>query len=56
MPYRPDHIRYLRGLAARLRSIALSEARRVQRQLHDMADEAERRAAELEASLRSDNS
>jgi hypothetical protein len=54
MPYRPDHIRYLRGLAARLRSIALSEAQRVQKQLYDMADEAERRAAELEASLDKD--
>jgi hypothetical protein len=55
VPYRPDHIRYLRGLAARLRSIALSEPVRAQKQLHDMADEAERRAAELEDSLEADD-
>ena len=55
MPHRPDQIRYLRGLAARLRSIALSEKTRVSAELLEMANEAEQRANDLESSLKENN-
>jgi hypothetical protein len=52
MPYRQDEIVYLRGLAARLRSIAIGEQPRAAKHLLDMADEAEQRATQLETSLK----
>lgn len=52
MPFRQDEIVYLRGLAARLRSIAIGEQPRSAMHLLDMADEAEQRATQLESSLR----
>jgi hypothetical protein len=52
MPYRRDEIAYLRGLAARLRSIAIGEQPRAAKHLLDMAGEAEQRAAQLETSLK----
>jgi hypothetical protein len=51
MADRPEDIQYLRGLAARLRSIAMTESR-IADQLQRMADEAEERAAAIEASRR----
>ncbi|HVA12984.1 MAG TPA: hypothetical protein VNF99_07030 [Stellaceae bacterium] len=50
MAERPEDVNYLRGLAARLRSLALTEPR-VADQLQKMADEAEERASAIEATL-----
>jgi hypothetical protein len=50
MTDRPEDIHYLRGLAARLRSLALTEPR-VADQLQKMADEAEERAKQLEVAF-----
>ena len=47
----PDDVRYLRSLAARLRSLALTEAHIADRLL-EMATEAENRAYALEARTR----
>jgi hypothetical protein len=51
MAERSEDIQYLRGLAARLRSLAMTEPR-VADQLQKMADEAEARADALAAGRR----
>ena len=51
MPERSEDIQYLRGLAARLRSLAMTEPS-VASQLEKMADEAEARAEALAAGRR----
>jgi hypothetical protein len=48
MAEKPEDVHYLRGLAARLRSLALTEPR-IGDQLQQMADEAESRAEAIEA-------
>ena len=47
MDERPEDVRYLRGLAARLRSLAMTEPH-IADQLMQIADEAERRARAIE--------
>jgi hypothetical protein len=48
MADRPEDVHYLRGLAARLRSLAMTEPR-IAEQLQRLADEAEERASAIEA-------
>jgi len=50
MPDRPEDVHYLRGLAARLRSLATTEAK-IANQLRQMADETDDRADAMAARL-----
>ncbi len=50
MSDRPEDIHYLRGLAARLRSLAMTEPT-IADQLRQMADEADDRADAMESRL-----
>jgi hypothetical protein len=51
MPDRPEDIHYLRGLAARLRSLAMMEAN-IADPLRQLADETDDRADAMAARLR----
>jgi hypothetical protein len=51
MPDQPEDVRYLRGLAARLRSLAVTEAT-IADQLRRIADETDDRADAMAARLR----
>ncbi|HXE29053.1 MAG TPA: hypothetical protein VN656_11095 [Stellaceae bacterium] len=51
MPDRPEDIHYLRGLAARLRSLAMTEPNIADR-LRQIADEADDRADAMASRLR----
>jgi hypothetical protein len=50
MADRPEDVHYLRGLAARLRSLAMTEAN-IADQLRQIADETDDRADAMEARL-----